>query len=70
MERQSVASSNIAGIGYDPATETMEISFISGGVYSYQGVTAEEYATMRDAPSIGSFFAKFIKGNKAAERIE
>ena len=69
MERESVVSSNLASVGYDPATETLEVEFGSGGIFSYAGVTAEEYQTLMGAPSIGSYFARFIKGQKPAERV-
>lgn len=35
MNRKSVTSSNIASIGYDETSETLEIEFKNGGVYQY-----------------------------------
>ena len=38
MQRYSVASSNVAAVGYDPATETLEVEFLSGSIYQYYNV--------------------------------
>ena len=38
MERQAVASTNIRAIGYDDASETLEVEFLDGSVYQYYGV--------------------------------
>lgn len=38
MEREMVSSSTIVSIGYDTATETLEVEFKSGGVYQYYNV--------------------------------
>ena len=35
MIRDLVASSNIASIGYDPDSETLEIEFTNGSIYQY-----------------------------------
>ncbi|MDE1179455.1 KTSC domain-containing protein [Paraburkholderia sp.] len=61
----SVESSQIAAIGYDPATNTLAIQFASrrgpGSLYHYANVSPEDFASFRDAESIGSHFYKFIK---------
>ena len=38
MERQSVSSSNLASVGYDPNSETLEIEFKGGTIYRYFNV--------------------------------
>ena len=38
MDRKSVTSSNISSIGYSPETQTLEIEFKGGGVYTYHDV--------------------------------
>ena len=70
MERESVASSNIASIGYDAKTEELEIEFLSGSTYRYLSVAPEEYQALMDSPSIGTYFARFIKPMKSTERID
>lgn len=34
MNRDVVASSGVAAIGYDPPTQTLEVEFLKGSVYS------------------------------------
>lgn len=38
MNMQSVTSTNVAAVGYDPATRTMRVAFQSGGLYDYYNV--------------------------------
>lgn len=40
MLRDPVSSSNIASIGYDPGSETLEIEFTNGSIYQYFNVPA------------------------------
>ncbi len=61
MYRQSVESSNIKSIGYDPALRTLQIEFKNGGIYEYAEVMPNEYDNLMDAASIGSFFHYNIK---------
>ena len=42
MERTAVRSRDIAVIGYDATTLTLEITFRAGGVYHYSGVPEEK----------------------------
>lgn len=61
MEREPVVSSNIASIGYDEATETLEVEFTSGGTYSYSSVPQSTYQAFLEASSKGAFFAANIR---------
>ncbi|HEX3661367.1 MAG TPA: KTSC domain-containing protein [Acidobacteriaceae bacterium] len=56
MERISVNSSNIASVGYDADSQTLEIEFNNGGVYQYSGVPQEIYGGMMSADSKGKYF--------------
>jgi hypothetical protein len=38
MNRQRVESSNIAAIGYESASATLEVEFMNGTLYEYYGV--------------------------------
>jgi hypothetical protein len=46
MNRTPVASSNVASIGYEPATTTLEIEFKDGSVYQYFDVPAAVHADL------------------------
>lgn len=61
MERTRVSSSNIAAIGYDPDSQTLEIEFHNGSVYSYSGVPPGEYEGFMLAASKGTYFHSNIK---------
>lgn len=61
MERKAVRSTNIASVGYDAGTKTLEIEFKSGGVYQYAGVPEKRYESLMKASAIGSYFHREIK---------
>lgn len=61
MQRQTVESSVIRSVGYDPATETLEIEFHHGGIYVYANVPPSVFEALLAAPSKGSFFHDNIK---------
>lgn len=65
-----VNSSQVACIGYDPATQTLACQFTrgTGAVYHYPNVSPETHAAFVAGdlgpdvePSIGTFFGKHIK---------
>ena len=68
MERTTVTgSSSIRGIGYDPATQELEIEYGSG-VYVYYDVPAHVHRDLLDAESKGKFSATYLKGRYQCER--
>ena len=69
MQRQPVNSSDIAAIGYDAATETLEIEFKATGVYRYFSVPKNVNEELVRTPSPGKFFLQHIKGKYAWEKI-
>lgn len=58
---QELSSSNLRRCAYDIETETLQIQFQSGKVYSYQGVPASVYNGLLEATSAGQFFNSSIK---------
>lgn len=62
MERKSVSSSNIASIGYDVNTSTLEIEFLNNTIYQYFDVPQHIYQGLMQADSHGQFLAQNIKG--------
>lgn len=62
MNRQSVSSSNIASIGYDADSQTLEIEFSNGGTYQYFDVPQYIYEDLMKAESHGQYLAQNIKG--------
>lgn len=61
MERQSVSSSNLASIGYEAQSQTLEIEFNHGGIYQYYNVPNSVYTGLMNASSHGQYFDRNIK---------
>lgn len=70
MRRESVASSAISSVGYDPESETLEVEFTSGAVYEYYGVPRKVFRSLMSAPSKGQFLARKIKDRYEFARAE
>jgi hypothetical protein len=69
MDRKPVTSSNIASVGYDPATRELEVEFKggkgklgTGPVYRYADVPQETYDAFMGHDSKGAFHHASIKG--------
>ena len=69
MERLAVNSSNIASVGYDNTSFTLEIEFNHGGIYQYYDVTEDVYTDLINAGSIGSYFSKNIKNSYPTQKV-
>ncbi len=61
MERIPVQSSNVAEIGYESNTSTLEIMFVGGNIYQYFDVPVWEYESLISASSIGTYLNENIK---------
>lgn len=62
MKRIPVESSNIASIGYDEESSTLEIEFLNNTIYQYFDVPYSVYKDLIEAGSKGKYFAQQIKG--------
>ena len=69
MHRNPVTSSNIASIGHESESRTLEIEFRNGAVYRYDGVPSTEYAGLMSASSHGKYFDRHIKGCYEYRRV-
>ena len=69
MDRHQVASSNIRAIGYNSATQTLEVEFQSGWVYQYYGVSAFLHRQIMQASSKGQFLNQYIKNAFPYSRV-
>lgn len=61
ITRTPVLSSNINSTGHDPATNTMEVEFKDGSVYTYHDVPKDVHEGLIGAKSIGSHFHANVK---------
>lgn len=69
MNRQPVASSNIASIGYDEPSQTLEVEFTNGTVYQYYNVPQPLHEHLMQAGSKGQFLAYQIKNAYPYSRV-
>ena len=69
MNRESVTSSNLSSIGYDSATQTLEVEFSNGAVYQYFDVPSTVHEELMNAGSHGSYLNQSIKGSYRYARV-
>ena len=69
IELEPVISSNISAVGHDEDSQTLVVEFLSGDVWSYSGVSRDTFLSLRDAASVGGFFARNIKNQYPARRV-
>jgi hypothetical protein len=67
----SVDSSNIKAIRYDERNEILDIQFLSGEDYffRYENFPQCEYQQFIEAGSMGSYYARHIKGQFESEKL-
>lgn len=69
MDRNYVASSNIASIGYDETTETLEVEFLNGAIYQYYNVPINMHKQLMQEGSKGQFLNTYIKNAYPYSRV-
>ena len=69
MERNYVASSNIASIGYDDYTQTLEVEFLNGTIYQYYDVPSNLHEQLMQEGSKGRFLNTYIKNAYPYSRV-
>lgn len=70
MQRDNVNSSNLASVGYDADSNTLEVQFKYGGIYQYSNVPESVYTGLMNASSHGQYFdANIKKGGYSFRKI-
>ncbi len=69
MTRVPVSSSNVASVGYDSTTGTLEVEFLGGQIYQYFDVPVSLFEGMIAASSVGSYLNQNIKGSFRYARV-
>lgn len=69
MERVPVNSSNIASVGYEPDTSTLQVEFNNGTVYDYYDVPENTYTALIGAGSVGSYFHTNIRNTFSFQQV-
>lgn len=62
MDMIPVNSSNVAAVGYDVESSTLQVEFNNGTAYQYFDVPEDLFEGLRDAVSVGGYLAAHIKG--------
>ncbi len=65
MDRTPVTSSNLASVGYDAESMTLEVEFLDGSVYQYFDVPEFEWEELMNASSHGTYFNHHIRNHYA-----
>ncbi len=69
-EMITVVSSLIESVGYDEESRKLYVQFHSGPTWAYEEVPPEVYQALREAPSVGRYFLKEIKGVYPGKKLE
>jgi hypothetical protein len=69
MIRDPVASSNVASVGYDGPSQTLEVEFLNGMVYQYYNVGTALFEQFMHAPSKGQFLNTYIRNAYPYSRV-
>lgn len=69
MIREPVASTNVSSIGYDEASETLEVEFNNNSIYQFYNVSKELYEQLMRAPSKGRFLRQYIRNAYPYSRV-
>lgn len=67
---QPCKSSQVKAHGHCAETNTLCVEYASGGRYHYAGVSAEQYADLCKAESVGKHLHANIKGKHKYEKAE
>ena len=69
MRRVPVTSTNIAEIGYDEPSRTLEVLFRHSGLYQYFDVPPQVHQGLMSASSHGQYLNTHIKGRYRYARV-
>ena len=69
MDRNYIASTNIASIGYDENSQTLEVEFLNNSIYQYFNIPVSLYEQLMAESSKGKFLNTYIKNAYAYSRV-
>lgn len=67
MFRKQVISTNIYSVGYMDGT--LEVEFLSGGIYQYENVPYRHYINMISYSHPGTYFERNVKNHYRYRKI-
>ena len=62
MNSSVVESTTLATVAYDDVRELLQLEFQSRAIYQYFGVPPAVHQALLQAPSMGSYFNRVIRG--------
>jgi len=69
IRRLPVESTSLESVGFDPATNELEIEFRDGGIYRY-AVPRRIHQELMSADSLGAFFARRIRHHYPGWKVQ
>lgn len=69
MQLITIDSTMLYAVGYDEASQTLEVVFRTGGIYRYAGVPREDYEALLAAPSAGRYMQDHVIGTYPFQRL-
>lgn len=60
-DMQTVDSSSVEAVGYDPEAREIYVRFIGGRTYVYEGADERTFENFRAADSVGSYLNRILK---------
>lgn len=69
MDRTPVSSSTLISVGYDDATQTLEVEFAGGSLYQYFDVPSTVHIELLGAGSVGQYFSQNVRNSYRYARL-
>jgi len=69
VRRIPVSSRAVVSVGYDAGTSTLEVEYVSGGVYRYSPVPRRVFDGLLAADSIGTYLTTHVKPHYPYARV-
>jgi hypothetical protein len=69
IDGEAISSTNVASLGYDAQSETLEVEFLNGSIYQYFNVGLDLYEQLKAAPSKGQFLNTYIRNAYPYSRV-
>lgn len=69
MEMRNVDSSNVAAVGYEEDSLTLQVEFNNGSTYQYFDVPQAIFDGLLGASSVGQYLNQNVKGTYRYSRV-
>jgi len=69
MINQMVLSTEIEWIGYEERKNMLQVEFLTGSIYQYDGVSKKVYQDFMSAESYGTFHETQVKGKYPYRKV-